>query len=138
MSQEEFFKKELVKELRSVEAFMKKEENIEKKIYYFSAAYGITSRTYRYAFSDDILLADLVLTTGYQALTDRLQRVKSGDITVKLDATIFKKIEEGLRQLADAFENSESILKPLKVILTATFSTSGAGNYIREKGMFEL
>ncbi len=138
MSQEEFFKKELVKELRSVEAFMKREENIEKKIYYFSAAYGITGRTYRYAFSDDVLLADLVLTTGYQTLTDRLQRVKSGDITVKLDEKIFKKIEEGLRQLADAFENSESILKPLKVILTATFSTSGAGNYIREKGMFEL
>ena len=138
MSQEEFFKKELVKELRKAEAFMKREENIEKKIYYFSAAYGITNRTYRYAFSDDVLLADLVLTAGYQALSDRLQRVKSGDITVKLDEAIFKKIEEGLRQLADAFENNESILKPLKVILTATFSTSGAGNYIRERGMFEL
>ncbi|MCK5642255.1 MAG: hypothetical protein KAJ19_15725 [Gammaproteobacteria bacterium] len=138
MSQEEFFKKELVKELRLVEAFMKREENIEKKIYYFSAAYGITNRTYRYAFSDDVLLADFVLTAGYQALTDRLQRVKSGDATVKLDETIFKKIEEGLRQLADAFETSESILEPLKVIVKATFSTSGAGNYIREKGMFEV
>ncbi len=138
MSQEEFFKKELVNELRLVEALMKKEENIEKKIYYFSAAYGITSRTYRYVFSDDVLLADLVLTAGYQALSDRLLRVKSGDTTVKLDETPFKKIEEGLRQLADAFENSESILEPLKAILTATFSTSGAGNYLREKGMFEL
>lgn len=138
MSQEEFFKKELVKELRLVEVFMKREENIEKKIYYFSAAYGITNRTYRYAFSDDVLLADIVLTAGYQALTDRLQRVKSGDITVELNGTIFKKIEEGLRQLADAFENNESILKPLKVILMATFSTSGAGNFIREKGMFDV
>jgi hypothetical protein len=52
MFQQEFFKKELVKELRLVEVLMKREENIEKKIYYFSAAYGITSRTYRYAFSD--------------------------------------------------------------------------------------
>ena len=138
MSQEEFFKKELVKELRLVVALMKKEENIEKKIYYFSAAFGITGRTYRYSFSEDVLLADLVLSSGYQALTDRLQRIKIGDPTVKLEEIQFNKIGEGLRLLADAFENNESILEPLKVILTATFSTSGTGNYIREKRMLKL
>lgn len=138
MSQEEFFKKELVKELRVIEALMKKEENIEKKIYYFSAAYGITSRTYRYSFSEDVLLADLVLSSGYQALTDRLQRIKIGDPTVKLEEIHFNKIGEGLRLLADAFENNESILEPLKAILAATFSTSGAGNYLRERGLLKL
>ena len=138
MSQEEFFKKELVKELRLVEALMRKEENIEKKIYYFSAAYGITSRTYRYSFSEDVLLVDLVLTSGYQALMDRFQRIKAGDTTVKLEEIHFKKIEEGLRQLTDAFEKDESILKSIETILTATFSTQGAGNYLREKGLLKL
>src|SRR3989304_2145073 len=109
MSQEDFFKKELVRELRLVEALMKKEENIEKKIYLFSGAYGITSRTYRYSFSDDVLLADLVLMSGYQSLVDRFQRIKNGDTTVKFEDIHFKKIEEGLRLLADAFEKNESI-----------------------------
>lgn len=138
MSQEEFFKKELIKELRLVEALMKKEENIGKKIYLFSAAYGITGRTYRYSFSDDVLLADLVLTSGYQYLVDRFQRIKNGDTTVKLEEIHFKKIEEGLRLLADAFENNESILVPLKIISTTVFSTQGSGNYLREKGMLKL
>lgn len=138
MSQEEFFKKELVKELRLVEALMKKEENIEKKIYLFSGAYGITSRTYRYSFSDDVLLADLVLMAGYQSLVDRFQRIKNGDTTVKLEDIHFKKIEEGLRLLADAFEKNESILDPLKIISTTAFSTQGPGNYLREKGMLTL
>jgi len=138
MPQKDFFRKELVKELRLVEALMKKEENIEKKIYYFSAAYGITSRTIRYSFSEDVLLADLVLSAGYQALLDRFQRLKSGDTTVKLEEIHFKKIEKGLRQLADAFESTESILEPLKTILTPTFSTSGAGNYLRAKGLLKL
>lgn len=138
MSQEEFFKKELVKELRLVEALMKKEENIEKKIYLFSAAYGITSRTYRYSFSDDVLLADFVLMSCYQSLGDRFQRIRSGDTTVKLEDIHFKKIEEGLRLLADAFEKNESILEPLKIISTTAFSTQGAGNYLREKGMLKL
>jgi len=138
MSQKEFFKKELVKELRLVEALMKKEDNPDKKIYYFSAAYGITNRTYRYSFSKDVLLADLVLNNAYQTLLDRSQRLKAGDTSVLLEEIHFKKIEEGLRQLADAFENNESILEALENILTAVFSTSGAGNYLREKGSLKL
>ena len=138
MSQKEFFKKELIKELRLVEALMKREEDLDKKIYYFSAAYGITNRTYRYSFSKDVLLADLVLNNGYQTLLDRAQRIKAGDRSVLLEEIHFKKIEEGLRQLADAFEKDESILEPLENILTAVFSTSGAGNYIRGKGLLKL
>ena len=138
MAQKEFFKKELVKELRLVEALMKKEEDLDKKIYYFSAAYGITSRTYRYSFSKDVLLADLVLNNGYQTLLDRSQRLKVGDRSVLFEEIHFEKIEEGLRQLADAFEKDESILEPLENILTSVFSTSGAGNYLREKGTFKL
>jgi len=138
MSQKEFFKKELVKELRLVEALMKKEDNPDKKIYYFSAAYGITNRTYRYSFSKDVLLADLVLNNGYQTLLDRAQRIKAGDRSVLLEEIHFEKIEEGLRQLADAFEMDESILEPLENILTAVFSTSGAGNYLRGKGLLKL
>jgi len=83
-------------------------------------------------------LADLVLNNGYQTLLDRAQRIKAGDRSVLLEDIHFKKIEEGLRQLADAFEKDESILEPLENILTAVFSTSGAGNYIRGKGLLKL
>ena len=138
MSQKEFFKKELVKELRLIEALMKKADNHDKKNYYFSAAYGITTRTYRYSFSKDVLLADLVLSHAYQTLLEASRRLKTGDTTVLLEEIHFEKIEEGLRELADAFENDESILEPLENILTAVFSTSGAGNYLREKGLLKL
>jgi hypothetical protein len=138
MSQEQFFKKELVKELRLIATLMKKEDNMEKKIYYFSAAYGITNRTYKYSFSSDVLLADLVLNTSYQTLLDRFNRLKTGDTTVTLEEEHFKKIEEGLRLLADSFEKDESILEPLELILTTAFSTTGPGNYLREKGLLKL
>ncbi|NOR48321.1 MAG: hypothetical protein GQ533_09820 [Methanosarcinaceae archaeon] len=138
MSQKEFFKKELVKELRLIEALMKKADNPDTKNYYFSAAYGITTRTYRYSFSKDVLLADLVLNHAYQTLLEASRRLKTGDTPVLLDEIHFEKIEAGLRELADAFENDESILEPLENILTAVFSTSGAGNYLREKGLLKL
>jgi len=117
---------------------MRKEENLEKKIYYFSAAYGITSRTLRYAFNDDYLMADFILNSCYNGILDRFKRIRSGDATVEIQPIHFDHIQEGIIQLADAFESGNSILIPLEKILTATYATSGPGNYLREKGLLKL
>lgn len=138
MQQDKFFKTELVKELRRIAITMKKEEDLEKKLYIFSAAYGIAARTYRYSFSKHYLLAEFVLNTCYSAIGDRIQRLKSGDNTVEVDEIHFEKLQTNLSLLADAFENDESVLEPLETILTIAFSTSGAGNYLKEKGMLVL
>ena len=112
--------------------------SIEKKIYYFSAAYGITNRTYRYSFSKDVLIADLLLSGVYSMMMERLSALRSGDQNVVLDQFIFEKICDGLRDLANCFESGESIFGPLKDIVTAGFSETGAGNYLREKGKLKL
>ena len=134
MAQDKYFRKELVKELRLVEGLVKKEPSVEKKIYYFSAAYGITSRTYRYAFSKDVLLADYVLQTVHNLFTDRVNRIKAGDPTVKIEDVHFEKLCEGLKLLANKLEAEENIQEPLEMLLTIAFSTSGPGNYLHEKG----
>lgn len=135
---EAFFRKELVKELKNVARLMKDEKNPEKKLYYFSAAYGITNRTYRYAFSSEVLLADFVLNAAYQSLLDRFNRIRAGDTTVVWDDKVFDALFEGLRSLAEAFDEGASIQESLETILTAAFSLSGAGNYLKEKGMLSL
>ncbi len=138
MSRDDFFKKELVAELRRVEVSMRKEASIEKKIYYLSAAYGITSRTLRYQFNEDYLLADYVLTTCYNGLMDRFKRNRSGETIVELQSVHFERIQDGLKILADAFETGGSILLPLEQILATMYATTGPGNYLREKGLLKL
>ncbi|MBP2146240.1 hypothetical protein J2129_001694 [Methanofollis sp. W23] len=138
MSKDDFFRKELVVELRRIELMMKKAETVEKKLYYFSAAYGITSRTLRYSFAEDYLLADFVLNTSYNGLMERFKRLRSGDTTVELEPVHFERIQEGLKMLADAFESETSVLVPLERILTAMYATTGPGNYLREKGLLNL
>jgi len=138
MTDESIFKRELIEELRKVANFIKNEENLEKQIYYLSAAYGITSRTFRYQFRPEYLLSDLVLNTAYGSLRDRLERLKSGDTTVIIDAEIMGSIIIGLESLAENLERNKSILKPLELILTASYSSTGPGNYLKEKGMLKL
>jgi len=138
MAQDKYFRKELVKELRNVEGLMKKEPSLEKKIYYFSAAFGATGRTFRYAFSRDVLLADFTLQAAYNLFTDRINRIKAGDPTVKIEDVHIKKLCEGLKLLAKQLEAEECIQESLELILTTAFSITGPGNYLHEKGDLKL
>lgn len=137
-AQEKYFRKELVKELRLVEKKIKKAQDLETKNYFFSAAYGITGRTYRYSFSGDVLLADFVLQTTYGLIETRIERMKAGDPTVEITKKHFENIRKGLRMLADNFEQNENIQEALELILTTVYSTTGPGNYLREKGLLRL
>ncbi len=138
MQHENFFRREMVQELRRVENLMRRESSLEKKIYYFSAAYGVTSRTFRSSFSKDILLADFVLQGAYNILMDRLNRLKTGDKNVPLNEDSFEVICNGLKLLADKFDARENIQDALEIILTTAYATTGPGNYLREKGDIKL
>jgi hypothetical protein len=138
LQREEFFRKELVAELRRVETMIRQEPSLEKKIYYFSATYGITSRTYKYAFSKEVLLTDMLLQGTYNMLNERLQLMKAGDKNVIPDASIFDKICDGIKDLANGFETSDNVFEPLKTIVTAGFIATGPGNYLYEKGDIEI
>lgn len=135
---EEFFRKELVEELRRVETLIRQAPTLEKKAYYFSAAYGITNRTYRYSFSKDVLVADLLLQGVYNMIMERINAIRSGNQTILPDPAIFELVADGVRDLANCFESGESILEPIENIATIGFALTGAGNYLLEKKMIKL
>ncbi|MCX6676973.1 MAG: hypothetical protein NTU95_03390 [Methanothrix sp.] len=135
---EDFFRKELVEELRRVESLIRQTPSLDKKIYYFSATYGITGRTYRYSFSSEVLIADILLQSVYNMMTERLNLIKAGNPTVDPDIKIFEKICDGLRDLANSLETKESIQGPLETITSAGFSLTGPGNYLKEKGDLQI
>jgi hypothetical protein len=138
MTKNDIFKKELIIELKNVVKMMSEEKDIEKKIYLFSASYGITSRTFRYDFKEDYLLADFVLNATYNGLIERLNRLKSVDSTVMLENIHFERIQNGLMELALSFEKNLPPYDTLKKILSTMYSTTGPGYYIRLKGMMDF
>jgi hypothetical protein len=137
MERDDFFKNELVQELRYASNQMRKDLSVEKKIFYFSAAYGITSRTFRYSFSKDVLLADLVCTQVYQMLQARFVQLGGMDVGGQLEKKLGKLCDE-LTALADRFESGDSILEPIENILTIGYSTTGNGLYLEERGDLKL
>ncbi len=140
MVQEKFYRKELVEELRVVENLMRKEQTIEKKLYYYSAAYGATSRSYRNSFARDILLTDLVLNNSYNLLNERVNALKAGVKVVDFSVVqkSIEKVQEGLKLLIDKLESKGNIQGALEMILTASYATTGNGNYLLERGELKL
>ena len=62
-----YLKEELVNELKSVSRRMIEETDPSKKLFYYSAAYGITNRVMRFEFDEELLLVDALLTITYNA-----------------------------------------------------------------------
>jgi len=139
MVKEKLFIKEMVNELRYVAKKMRSESDYEKAIYYFSAAHGITNRTFRYVFNENVLLADFVLNVSYNMFNDLITRVKQQNISsVPLEYAKIRKISDQLNALADAFEAGRDVSIPLKKILTIAYTTTGNGHYLEEKGMISI
>ena len=136
--QYKIMKKELVSELKRVSKLVKDEPDTRKKLYYYSAAYGITSRVMKFSFRGDLLLADMVLNQSYLMVTDRLNKVMGGDTTVELKPEVFSSLSNGVLELALAFEKEEPVQVALEKILITAYSTNGPGNYLKEKGALAL
>jgi hypothetical protein len=136
MQRDEFFKKELIEELRVVENLIRSEPSLKKRIYYFSAAYGITSRTFKYSFSKDVLLADFVLSGAYSLLQKKLEQLgaeESPPLQEKVDGLC-----DGLKLLADCIESDKSVLEALENIITIAYSTTGNGEYLEKRGQLKM
>lgn len=125
---------ELTSELRLVSERMKKEQEVSKKLFYYSAAYGCTNRILRLEFDSELLLADLVLNTTYSLVQSRIHALSSGDRVVPLKQDSIDELAEYVAELADSFENKKDCCPTLRKIAQLAFQTTGAGYYMSVTG----
>jgi hypothetical protein len=129
-----YLMEELIGELRLISERMKKEQDISKKLYYYSAAYGSTNRILRIEFDTELLLADLVLNTAYGLVQSRLQAVMAGDRVVPLKQESIDELADCVAELADSFEDRKDCCHILQRIASIAFQTTGAGYYMSATG----
>lgn len=130
-------KKELAEELRNVADKMRHEPSPMKKIYIYSAAYGIVDRTMRYDFSKDLLLAFTVLNVTYNSLGERAKALQSGDQNVPLTIEQLNKAADLVDDLGGAFQNDDDIDGILKDIALLAYRSTGPGHYMDLNGSFD-
>lgn len=131
-------REELVNELRFAAKKTSEEPDIRRKIFFYSAAYGVARRVLNSAYDPQILCAEFILEVSYNTINARSQAIYQGDTNIPFIEGFFDKLVGCLEELATRIENDEEIYKTLEKIIALTHTTTGNGYYLYVKGMAQI
>lgn len=129
------YKNVLLDEIAFAKKKITEESNLNSKIYYYSAIFGMTRRILNLNFDPQLQFMDFVLTVTYQYMLARLNAIKGGDTTIPLQASFFDDLIYCLEQLEEKIENNEDTYPILQKIVNLTSLTEGNGYYLSQRGI---
>lgn len=128
-------KKKIVSEIKFVVEKMKSEEDPKRKLYYFSAIYGVISRIFNIEFDSDLVFAHMVTNAVYSTINSRLA---NPDKVIQLPEEIFDKLIAITEELQDVIEKDKNPYEVLKKFSLLGYVTTGNGYYLYKKGIFKI
>jgi len=135
---EKHFKEILVKELHDVARKIKKETDLRRKVYLYSAVKGITERIMRLHFDPELFLTTLVVGTSHNQVNERVNMFVAGDRIIPVSPETLNKLADYVSELADNVEKGKTIYKTLEKIATLSYTTTGPGYYMLETGKMKI
>lgn len=122
-------KKSLLSELEFVIQKMREETDVSRKMYFFTATYGAIGRVLRYFSNNELIMAHAVLNLCYNALNDRIHRLRGGDAAVPLPENWSEQLIDYLSEFKKAIQENGSTYPALEKIIKLSYSVTGAGYY---------
>lgn len=118
---------------------MEKTENPEEKLYFFSATYAMIQRVFNIQYDPELIYAHFILSETYKALQGRIKLIEQGrDRLIPLTEEHFTTLCNLTKELVQKMKDEKDIDKILKKFVLLTYSTSGNGYYLHEKGLLKI
>lgn len=121
---------------------MKAASDLRTKIYFFSAFFGETGRALNQSWDADLALLHQVTQTSHMAFVNLLAAIRSGSESV---VTPVKEFPDALTQIGSALADwaeqqgdQEQLHAILAKLAELTFTTSGNGYYLYQKGQIHI
>ena len=128
-------KKVIIDEIEYALKNMKDETDEKKKIYYFSATYGIFQRIFNIEYDDDLVFIHFILNSTCNSINARLQ---IPDSVIKIPENLFSSLEKATEELLDALKNNRNVYEQLKKFVLLGYVTAGNGYYLYKKGLLKI
>lgn len=129
----------IVNEFAYVIKKMRGEKDPSKKLYYFSAAYGVIFRILNLEFDSTLNVIHFVLNGTYSSINNRLNIMGQGiEMGVGIPTELFTELENTTEAIARAIEEDADPLESLEKLAVLSYVTSGNGYYLYEKGLLKL
>ncbi len=132
-------KKIILDEIKYVIQKMIKAQSAEEKLYFFSGIYAVTQRTFNISCDSNLIYLHFVLRNVYQSIHARLQAItKGGESLIPLSEEFFKRLIQITKELARKIEKEESLNETLKKYVILSYTTTGNGYYLVQKGSLKI
>lgn len=141
MNISDHYKDLIVNEFRKVAIGMKDANYASKKIYWFSATFGIVHRILNLEFDDTLVCIHVILNATYNLINARADNIKrSTEAAIDFPKNLFENLQETIVELSDNIENNNEleIFKNLQKIAKIAYATTGNGYYLYLQGKLQL
>jgi hypothetical protein len=133
------FRDIIVKEINYAVNKMDTSSSGEEKLYYFSAVYSVIQRIFNLEYDSDLVYAHSILHETYNAFLQRLQAIrKGGETLILLSEEHFKNLTAITKELAKKIEEKKDINTTLKKLAILSYTTTGNGYYLVQKGLLKI
>jgi hypothetical protein len=129
----------IVDEIDFIVKMMDENPDLSKKLYYLSGVHALIHRIFNQDFDEDLIFLHLILHNTHGSFMSRLQAIEKGrDMTVLLLDKQIDALSDNLKELSKAIEKKENIDKILKRFTILSYSTTGNGYYLLQKGLLKI
>ena len=110
-----------------------------QKLFYFSATFGIVQRVYNIEYNSELVFVHFILNETHKGFTARLQAIRDArDTTVAITTEHLEKLSNLIKELADKIRKNKDHVETLKKLIILTYSTTGNGFYLYNKGVLKI
>lgn len=129
------YRKMISREVAYVRGRIKEAETEERKLYYYSALYGIIGRIMRFEPDPQLLFCHFVLNSTYTLLNNQVTAINAGAIQVPLAEDLFDRVDTALKSFQDhvSAKQDGDLYEDLQSLVVAAWSVTGGGFYDEEK-----
>lgn len=124
-----YLKDRLLKELDFCIHKIREEEDIKKKLYFFSGTYSAVERIMRLHPNEQLVFVNAVLNLSYGSFTSLVESRARGDIARELPENFSTLLVEYLTELRNKISEGKDIYKTLEKFVNLAFQTTGPGYY---------
>lgn len=117
---------------------MKASNNADQKLFFFSAIYAMIQRIINLEYNSDLVFAYHVIQRTHESFAQRLAALKAGDPAVLITDEHFIALEKAIMEFYRALDKKTSPSSALKAFSIVTYSITGNGRYLIEKGMLKI
>ena len=128
----------IVEEIKFVLKKMDEDPALDQKLYYFSGIQAIFQRIFNIEYHPDLVHVFSILQGTYNAFMQRKAAIDRGDRTVPLMNEQMIALYNYTGELLLKIEQDEVLDEVLKKFLILSYSTTGNGYYLFQKGLLKL